>query len=48
VYEALSYTWGSPEIQKSILIQGINVQVRENLWQALYHLRSPDKEKRFG
>jgi hypothetical protein len=40
-YKALSYTWGSPEIRKTIRLQGITVQVRENLWQALYHIRSP-------
>lgn len=32
-YDALSYTWGSPEIMKTICLQGITVQVRENLWQ---------------
>lgn len=43
-YKALSYTWGSPEIHKTIFLNGIEVQVRENLWQALYHLRLPDTE----
>lgn len=42
-YKALSYTWGSPENLRTILLDGIRVQVRENLWQALYHLRSEDK-----
>jgi hypothetical protein len=32
-YDALSYTWGSPEVTKTIRLQGITVQVRENLWQ---------------
>jgi hypothetical protein len=45
-YKALSYTWGSPEIRKTIRLQGMAVQVRENLWQALYHLRSPDTSLR--
>lgn len=46
IYSALSYTWGPPDIVKMISLQGIKVQVRENLWQALYHLRSSDKELR--
>lgn len=41
-YKALSYTWGSPEFQKTIMLDGIQVQVRENLWQALFHLRKED------
>jgi hypothetical protein len=46
LYKALSYTWGSPEIKKTIRLRGMTVQVRENLWQALYHLRSPDSSLR--
>jgi hypothetical protein len=42
LYKALSYTWGSPETRKTIRLRGMTVQVRENLWQALYHLRPPD------
>jgi hypothetical protein len=45
-YKALSYTWGSPEIRKTIRLRGMTVRVRENLWQALYHLRSPDNSLR--
>jgi hypothetical protein len=41
-YKALSYTWGSPEIKNTISLQGTRVQVRENLWQALYHFRQTD------
>jgi len=44
IYKALSYTWGSPESPKTIILNGVRVQVRENLWQALYHLRSDDQE----
>ncbi|PMD33948.1 HET-domain-containing protein [Hyaloscypha variabilis F] len=45
-YTALSYTWGTPESPKSILLNGVQVQVRENLWQALYHLRSEERDLR--
>jgi hypothetical protein len=45
-YKALSYTWGPPEVHKTIFLNGIEVQVRENLWQALQHLRSPDADLR--
>jgi hypothetical protein len=38
-YEALSYTWGSPDVMKAISIDGQTCSVRENLWLALYHLR---------
>jgi hypothetical protein len=38
-YKALSYTWGAPEPTKILLLDGIQIQVRENLWQALYHIR---------
>ena len=43
-YKALSYTWGSPESPKTIILNDVRVQVRENLWQALYHLRFEDQE----
>lgn len=32
-YNALSYTWGSPDATRKLILQGISVQVRENLWQ---------------
>jgi hypothetical protein len=32
-YNALSYTWGSPDMTRKISLQRIIVQVRENLWQ---------------
>ncbi|KAH7400310.1 heterokaryon incompatibility protein-domain-containing protein [Cadophora sp. MPI-SDFR-AT-0126] len=38
VYEALSYMWG-PTVFKTISLNGQNHQVRQNLWQALIHLR---------
>ena len=37
-YEALSYIWGSNDIM-NIQINGHDAEVRQNLWQALYHLR---------
>ncbi len=38
-YKALSYTWGLPEPTKILSLNGIQIQVRENLWQALHHIR---------
>lgn len=35
-YNAISYTWGSPNITRTICLDGITVQVRENLWQVQY------------
>ena len=32
-YNALSYTWGLPDVTKTICLDDITVQVRENLWQ---------------
>jgi hypothetical protein len=44
IYKALSYTWGTAEAPKTIALDGMQVQIRENLWQALYHLRSEEHE----
>jgi len=38
-YEALSYFWGSPNETASVLLDSAPVNVRENLWLALWHLR---------
>jgi hypothetical protein len=38
-YEALSYVWGPEKPQRSITINENDLNVRENLWLALYHLR---------
>lgn len=39
-FEALSYEWGSTESgRRQVLLNGNPIQVRENLWWALYHLR---------
>jgi hypothetical protein len=45
-YKALSYTWGPPSETKEITIDGSVVSVRENLYQALYHLRYPTTTRR--
>jgi Heterokaryon incompatibility protein (HET) len=41
-YEALPYTWESPDVKKIISIDGQTCTIRENLWLALYHLRLKD------
>ena len=38
-YEALSYEWGPPHLESQIMVNGHDVAVRQNLWQALEHLR---------
>jgi hypothetical protein len=38
-YEALSYCWGSPDNAMQVLLGGHLVDVRENLWSALWQLR---------
>ncbi|KAF8860198.1 HET-domain-containing protein, partial [Acephala macrosclerotiorum] len=45
-YEALSYMWGSEKDQMEILLDGNKHPIRNNLWQALKHLRS-ERYKRF-
>jgi hypothetical protein len=44
-HEALSYMWGSPSMQKEIILNSHPILVRENLWLALHHLRSPTEER---
>src|SRR5437016_6155011 len=39
IYEALSYTWGSEPASTTIKINGRPFLVRENLYNALWHLR---------
>jgi len=36
VYTALSYTWGSPDVTKTIELDGTPFEVRENLWDFLH------------
>jgi hypothetical protein len=41
-YEALSYTWGKPINEATIIVNAITLPVRKNLWDALYHLRGAE------
>ena len=46
IYQALSYTWESrffKEETKTIWIDGMEVDVKPNLWSALRHLRQSDR-----
>ncbi len=45
VYEALSYTWGDPQITKTVLLKGSSFQVTTNLATALRHLRHKDEPR---
>jgi hypothetical protein len=38
-YEALSYMWGPHDCLQTILVNDFNINVRENMWLALQHLR---------
>jgi hypothetical protein len=38
-FEALSYAWGEAGTEKDIIADGVTIPVRENLWDALFHLR---------
>ena len=38
-YEALSCEWGSPLFTKSLQIDGANLRIGENLYEALVHIR---------
>jgi hypothetical protein len=44
-YEALSYTWGTPDVVKEIELNETRVEVRGNLWSAFFYLRSPTAER---
>ncbi|KAH9207480.1 heterokaryon incompatibility protein-domain-containing protein, partial [Leptodontidium sp. 2 PMI_412] len=44
-YEALSYEWGETNISRSILLNGKEFSVRENLWSALTYLRHDEVER---
>jgi hypothetical protein len=41
-YEALSYMWGTQDSPQCIRLNGTVVEVRNNLWQALKHIRHTD------
>ncbi|KAE8444215.1 hypothetical protein EG329_000812 [Mollisiaceae sp. DMI_Dod_QoI] len=42
-YKALSYMWGSPNEARSISIDSRTCYIRQNLWWALYFLRSKEE-----
>jgi ankyrin repeat protein len=44
-YEALSYTWGSKREMKNIEVNGRRLDITRNLHEALYHLRSRDRNR---
>ncbi|OCL05684.1 hypothetical protein AOQ84DRAFT_298427, partial [Glonium stellatum] len=46
MYEALSYTWGDPSVQKTIELCGTPFDVGANLESALRHLRTEEHPRR--
>jgi predicted AAA+ superfamily ATPase len=45
-YEALSYTWGDPTVERAINVnENHSLKVTANLETALQYLRCPDKER---
>lgn len=44
-YEALSYTWGSPDLTESIIVDGYYLNVTSHLYVALQHLRHQDEDR---
>jgi len=44
-YEALSYMWGPETHEKTMIINGDNREIRENLWAALSHLRYTNRSR---
>lgn len=44
-YEALSYTWGSPETTRHIVLNGKRFSCTENLYSALRYLRLEEEER---
>ncbi|PTB72321.1 HET-domain-containing protein, partial [Trichoderma longibrachiatum ATCC 18648] len=44
-YEALSYTWGPPNVTESILVNGYRMEITHNLHEALLHLRREDEDR---
>ncbi|KAK7757638.1 hypothetical protein SLS62_000014 [Diatrype stigma] len=42
-YEAISYTWGNDTPTNAILLNGEIAYVRDNLWQAIKHMRLIDE-----
>ncbi|PTB66809.1 hypothetical protein BBK36DRAFT_1158765 [Trichoderma citrinoviride] len=44
-YEALSYTWGPPDVRENIFIDGRQLSVTVNLYLALQQLRQRDEDR---
>lgn len=44
-YEALSYVWGVRQSADVVYLNGCSFEVTENLYEALVHLRLPDKDR---
>jgi hypothetical protein len=44
-YEALSYTWGDETTRRKISIDGKDLTVAQNLFDALIHLQHPSEER---
>lgn len=44
-YEALSYCWGAPSPTATINVNGLPLEIRNELASALYHIRSSDKPR---
>lgn len=44
-YEALSYTWGGTELSASVKMKGRTLNVTENLYLALQHLRLQETDR---
>lgn len=44
-YTALSYTWGDPAKVRPITVNGKRMNVTENLWNALFHIRDAHRKQ---
>lgn len=44
-YEALSYTWGQPDVRENLVVNGKPLSVTVNLFLALQQLRQPDEDR---
>jgi len=45
-YDALSYEWGEPiSIDPNVTVDGIQIRVRQNLRDALWHIRKPAEDR---
>jgi Heterokaryon incompatibility protein (HET) len=43
LYEALSYVWGDASVTVPIMVDGVVFDIKTNLAEALYHIRSRDE-----